>query len=185
MKPLGLQRKLLDRISRKQLFWAITAALLGVTGMVGAFGIYEPWQQERARLGREYKEQSSRSHLYLALGQKDVQLKKQGAAVLLEGGSSVLTREVSGLASQAGLQIESVVPESEESLGPYTRLQIRVVAISRFQDLLAFLRSLERYPSLLKVDRLEVGESETPTAASDRHRITLLISAFSRGRIPS
>lgn len=161
--------------------------------MLGVTGIQKPWQARRYQLEQRHAEEQQRFDLLSAIRIQKAQLEKYEERALLEGGASVLTSEITRLASKAGVQIESLAPESEVPLGPYTRSQIRLSATSTFPDLLKFLRSLEDHNPLLKLDQLEMGESsETSTyrtaatekeahfQETDRQKARLLISAFSR-----
>jgi Tfp pilus assembly protein PilO len=132
------------------------------TALLGIRGIQAPWQQQRQQLERRYKEEVQRSELLSTILSQGSQLKKQEGELLLQGGLSLLTGEVMRLASKAGLQVESVGPQPEVQIGPYTRFQIQLVASSNFTDLLGFLRFLEQEGTLLEVDRLEIGEASSP-----------------------
>jgi Tfp pilus assembly protein PilO len=145
-----------------------------------------------------FAEEQQRSELLSTIDLQNGELKKQEKKILLQGGAPVLTSEVSRLASQTNFQIESVAPEPDLSLGPYTRHQIQVVATGKYVDLLRFLHTIEQHEPLLKVEHCEVGTppqegrgyspygrgsaapARTFSVDESRQKATILISAFSR-----
>ncbi len=199
MKPsgvwLGNLGQWLERIPRKQMQWGMTAGIFLLAASVGLIGIQQPWQKRRQQMGRQLQEEGERSRLLSTFNQQGSELKTKEEQLLLVGGTSVLTSEISRLASQAGLQIESVVPQPESTWEGYGRSQIQVAATATFTDLMRFLRLLERHRPALKLDRVEIGESfptggrrsspagqEGPlpgVGISGTQKIQLVISAFS------
>lgn len=188
----------LERISQTQrtLLLIITVSL--VTGFIGFTVIYTPWRQQRNQLEQQYQEEQQRSDLFSVIRGQEKKLTEQEEKLLLPtGGTAALTGEVTRLASQNAITIESITPQSQASFGPYTRFQIQVLATARFQDLFQFLRDLEQERPLLKIDQVEIGNSSQQTqersrelnrlnpegitpASEEPQKTKLLISAFSK-----
>ncbi len=180
-----------ERIGRSQRIGLLSGALLLAALWVGTVGIYRPWAQNRSRLTEQIREEEERAELLSTIATQRGQLLDQQKKVLLPGGASGLTSEVSRLASQTGMQIESVAPQPQLSFGPYTQFQIQVVASTTTRQLLQFLRLLENHGSFLRVDQCEVGTPPIPGGSgtergpiplqeSNPQRVALWISAFLR-----
>ena len=190
--------RLEERVPRGRLLWIITAILLLGAIASGAAGVYGPWQQRKHQLELRFAEEQQRSELLSTIDLQNRQIKGQEEKILLQGGPTVLTREVTRVASKTNFQIESVAPRPDLSFGPYTRYQIQVVATAHYLDVLRFLQAIERQEPLLKVEHCEVGTplQETRPYGSygragsapvqpislegSRQKVTLLISTFSR-----
>ena len=151
--------KLTSRVSRSQLLLALTVGTVLATGFLGSFFIQAPWQQQRRILENRYAEEVRRSELLTALNGLIQRLDSLEQQILLQGGTPVLTSEVTRLATTSGLQIESVAPKPEIRLSAYRTLQIEVRASAAFNNLLLFLRALETQQPLFLVSELEIQRS--------------------------
>ncbi len=196
----------LTQIPPEKQLWIVSFLTLSAALGIGLFGIQSPFQQRRGELESQYGKEQRRSSVLSGLSAIKGQLDKLQSALLIQGGTPALTRQVTKLASTAGVQIDSVSPQPEMTFGPYSRVQIRLLATSTYAQLLAFLQLLEGHEPLLKIDQLEVGEPVAPAAvsrppgavtsppatrpfpdterapSSDRQSIRLLIGAFSQRR---
>lgn len=185
---------LMEQIPRAQKLLLISVGIATAAGAAGAAAVHKPWSAKRALLLSRQKTGQEKSALLSTLQRQAEHLERQKKNVLLQGGTSVLIGEVTRLASKAGLRIESVMPKTEVTFGPFTKLQIEVEATSNLQNLLGFLSGVERHEPLLKIDRMEVGEIPKQEAADsaeagsapgsvpsrDLQRMTFLISAFAQ-----
>ncbi len=190
----------LEKIPRSQQILLLSVLVMSLTVLVGITAIYTPWRERRHLLEGRYREEEQRTHLLSVLHQQEGQISKQEKTFLFTGGGTpALTREVTRLASKNGVAIESVIPQNEVPFGPYKKFQVRILATSTFPDLLNFIRALEKYRPLLKIDQLELGGGPqqkgntlprllektflegTTTAPLNQERAKLLISAFSQG----
>ena len=144
MKPtLGGRPLSLGPLNRTQQLWLLTAAMVLAAGLLGMVFVQGPWAQRRQQMGSQLEEEKQRSELLLAINRQSTSLKKSEAELLLEeGGTPVLTSEVSRLASESGLAVESVTPLPELTLAPYTQFEIEMVAMATSENLLHFLRSI-------------------------------------------
>lgn len=150
--------ELFGRITRTQALTFITAAFLLVTPLVGLVFIQGPWAVKRRILNTTFTEDLQRSELLMQVGSSLKQIKGAEKDLLIQGETPALTSEITRLATNYGLDIESVVPRDEVALDPYRKLQIEVVATANFQNLLLFLDAAEGHRPLLMVDELEVGQ---------------------------
>ena len=191
-----------EGVSLAQKLLILTLLFLLGTLLAGFFFIHTPWQQQRRLLMDQQQQEQDRSKLLTNLHLQSKQLEKQKEKLLTQGGVLVLISEVTRLAAKAGIRIDSVTPKTEATLGAFTKSQIQVEATSNLKNLLAFLHDLEQHEPLLRVDRLELGESlssgrkETayPTwpqqeetsvlPDTDRQKTVLWISAFSQRESP-
>lgn len=178
-----------SQMSRILRLWILTASMALGTALIGATAIQGPWQESRRETAAQLEEEQRRSELLLAIERKRVTLQKSEKELLLEGGAPALTSEVSHLAAESQLSIESVVPQPDLSAQPYTQFQIEIVASARLQNLLTFLRSIESHRPLLILNEMEIGEAlagGTPPNAlpkgevQDTQRIRMKIGAVGR-----
>ena len=186
------------QITHTQRIWLMNVGVFLVTVVAGFVTIQIPWQEHRRQLAAQYAEETERSELLQEILNQRTQLQGLEKKLLLEGGATALTGQISRLASESGLQIESVAPQPELALEPYMKYQIEVLASSNLTDVLRFLRSIETHEPLFWVDQLEIGElpSESlnfssasfdgqPTGQkqpAELHRIKLIIGALARQR---
>ena len=192
MNQLG---EMSSQISHAQRLALITLAVAAATFGIGIFMIQIPWQESRRQLTGAYQENTERGSLLASLQQQISSQKKQEKELLLEGGTPVLTSEVTQLASEAGLEIESLVPRDETNLPPYTKLQIEVSGSALPAHLLSFLQKMEQHRPLLVLNELEIGNRLKPGSSAafgtskkpapefspnDTREIRFLISAYSR-----
>lgn len=164
MKPKGgpaWQEQLgefFSRITRTQALTFITGAFLLATLLTGLIFIQGPWTGQRQRLSATYSEELQRSELLMQIGSASKQLKALEQDLLIQGDTPALTSQITRLATNYGLDIESVVPRDEVLLDPYRKLQIEVVATASFRNLLLFLDATESHRPLLMVEELEMGQ---------------------------
>ena len=190
---------MLERIPRVQRVMLLVFLVLVGTVLVGVSMIYTPWQQKRAEMERLYGEELQRANIISTIKNQEEQLANREKFFLLESGeTSVLTSEITRIASKTGVAIESVVPQNDARIGSYTKLQIRVVGAAVFSDLLRFIYALEKHEPVLKIDQLEIGDvphlqsdevyrrpdasQASTTRSTDRQKVKLLISAFTPER---
>ncbi len=147
-----------SRIGRTQWLWILTAAMLLAAGLIGITAIQGPWQANRRKIGLQFDEEKQRSELLLAAQRKRASLQKAEQDLLLEGGAPALTSEVSRLATESRLAIESVTPQPDLSIPPYTQFQIEITAAAGQGELLGFLRAIETHRPLLLLNEMEIGE---------------------------
>ena len=187
------------RITRTQWIWLTNAGVCIITLGVGFIAIQAPWQERRQQLASQYAEESERSDLLKEILQQRSVLRTLEKKLLLEGGATALTSQISQLAAEAGLQIESVTPQPELVIDPYLKYQIEIQASSSLTNVLRFLHSVENHVPVLWADQLEIGEfpgessstfsgipfeRQSPDAqkSSDLHQVKLIIGALSRQR---
>jgi hypothetical protein len=162
--PSALTHQIRDfsaHISGTQRFTLLTAGSLAVTIALGVVFIQIPWQEAREQLASEQQENAEQSALLLSLRGHLNKLKNKEKASLLEGGTPILTSEVIRIASESGLEIESVTPRDGASFGPYTKFQIQVTGFASSERLIKFLRLLEQHRPILLLDELETGSPKT------------------------
>ena len=173
------------QISQTQRIWMMNIAVLLVTGVLGVVTIQIPWQEHRQQLATQYADERERAELLQGILNQRTQLQVLEKKFLLEGGATALTGQVSRLATESGLQIESVAPQPELAVEPYIKYQIEILASSTLANVLQFLRSMETHEPLFWVDQLEIGElpgeaMRSAGSPDDSHRIKLLIGALTR-----
>ena len=182
-----------SQIGRTQQLWIISLGILVLTLAIGIMGIQLPWQEQRQRLAAQYSEETERSELLLALQRQKKELQNLEGKFLLVGGATGLTGQLSQLAAQSGLQIESVTPQAELVSEPYTRFQIEIMTTGNLSNILRFLRTVEDHRPLLWTEQMDIGEpvsesvsafttTEDATAAKpkDQQKIRFLIGAVGR-----
>lgn len=178
-----------SQMSRAQRLWILTGSMLLGTALIGATAIQGPWQESRRETAGQLEEEQRRSELLLAIQRKRDTLQKSEKELLLEGGAPVLTSEVSHLATESQLSIESVAPQPDLSAPPYMQFQIEIVATARLQNLLTFLRAIESHRPLLILNEMEIGDAlvggppskALPAGeAQETQRVRMKISAVGR-----
>ena len=187
-----------SQISRGQQLLFVTAGVGVLTLAIGITVIQLPWQEKRQQLASHYNEEKERSELLVSIQQQKTDLQEMEGKFLLEGGATGLTGQISQLANQSGLQIDSVTPQPEVVVEPYTRFQIEILATGNLTNVLRFLRSVEEHRPLLWVEQLDMGEQpgessgasfttyeEKPTTyqPKDQQKIRFLIGAVSRQKV--
>lgn len=160
--PLSRLSELGSRMGQTQRLWILTAVMLLATGVVGMITIQGPWQENRRRLGAQMEEEKQRSELLLSLQRQKGSLQKAEEELLMEGGTPALTGEVSRLATESHLAVESVVPQTDLVIPPYMQFQIEIVATARLENLLNFLRSIESHRPLMTLNEMEIGTPVEP-----------------------
>ena len=166
-----------EKLRGVQWKWLVTAGVILLALAIGITQIQGPWQQRRAQLQSRYAEEWQRGKLTLSLHAQGNRLVKQEQTILFPGEARDLTGEVTRLASEAGLQVDSVIPQTAGWVGPYKRSQIQVAGTTTFVGLLKFLRAVEKHDPLLRAEQVTLNRSSTN---SKRHQVELLISSFSR-----
>ena len=156
--PLSRLSELGSRMGQAQRLWILTVAMILATGFIGMVAIQGPWQENRRQLGSHLEDEKQRSELLLSLQRQKGSLQKAEEELLLEGGAPALTGEVSHLATESHLAIESVAPQDDLVVPPYTQFQIEIVATARLENLLIFLQSIENHRPLLTLNELAIGE---------------------------
>ena len=187
------------RVTRTQWIWLMNTGICILTLAIGFMAVQTPWQDRRRQLQSQYAEEKEQTELLWGISTQRKELQKLEKSLLLEGGTTALTSQISRLASEAGLQIESVTPQPEFPIDPYLKYQIEILANSNLVNALRFLHSIETHQPLFWVDQLEIGEllvepsttfagisfgqeSNTAEQVSDQHRIRLIVGALSRQR---
>lgn len=177
-------RELSGQISSTQRFGLGTAGIVLLTVLAGTFLIQTPWQERQSRLTSTFSEEQQRLELLQTLQSQRTTIRSQEKDFLLEGGAPVLTSQVSQLAKETGLEIESVTPQQETALQPYTKLQIEVIATASLQTLVRFLHSIEHHHPFLVVEEMGLGSQPPglpqPAVGQETHQIRLLISSYAR-----
>ncbi len=184
-----------SQINRTQQLLLVTAGILIATVGIGVTVIHLPWQEKRQSLASRYSEEKERSELLRAIQRQKAELQDLEGKFLLQGGATVLAGQISKLATQSGLQIDSVTPQPEVVVEPYTRFQIEILAIGNLANVLRFLRAIEEHRPLLWVEQLDMGESPMETVSSfmtedekatakmkDRQKVRFQIGAVTRQR---
>ena len=189
-----------SQVSHAQQLAIFTAAMLLGTAVTGMLLIQFPWQERRRQMGTDLDVEKQRAELLLSIQRQKESMDKEEKEALLEGGTPVLTGTISRLAAEAQLAVESVSPKSDQTISPYTQVQIEVTATARLENLLRFLRSVENHRPLLTLNEIEIGdnpaagawavpygtEQETPLSGEPQdQRVKMLISALQRtGKAP-
>ena len=201
IKP-GVSTSILSRVSAAKLQINRTQQLLLVTlGMglltlaIGVLMIQMPWQERRQQLTSRTIEEKERSELLRVIQRQKADLQGLERACLLKGGATGLASQISDLATQSGLQIDSVTPRPEIVAEPYTRFQLEILATGNLANLMRFLRTLEDHRPLLWVEQLDVEEPAAETASvvtfdeklvfkqKDQQNIRLVIGAVDRQKV--
>ena len=154
-----------SHMGQAQRLGILTAVMLLATGLIGMVTIQGPWQENRRQLGAQLDEEKQRSELLLSIQRQKGSLQKSEEELLMmDGGTPALTSEVSRLATESHLSVESVAPQSDVVAPPYTQFQIEIVATARLENLLNFLESIENHRPLLVLNEMEVGAPVEPGA---------------------
>ena len=187
-----------SQITQSQRLWLLTLAMGIAVLVIGILTIQGPWQEHRQQLASRYNEENERSELLLAIQRQKTELQGMESKFLLQGGATTLAAQVSQLARQSGLQIESVTPQPEMAIEPYLRFQIEITAISDLTSVLRFVQAVEDQKPLLWVEQMDMGEppveplsllgipeEKTPFQMRKQQKVRFLIGAVSRQRGPA
>ena len=176
-----------SRINRTRQLLLVTLGMGLLTLAIGVVMIQVPWQERRRQMTFRTGEEKERSELLLVIQRQKADLKGIERTFLLKGGATGLAGQISNLAAQSGLQIDSVTPQPEVMAEPYTRFQLEILATGNLANLMRFLRTLEDHRPLLWVEQLDIGEPPTETfssfTAKDQQKIRLLIGAVARQKV--
>ena len=102
-----------SQINRTQQLMLVTFGVAILTLAAGFFIIQVPWQERRQQLTNLYGEEKERSELLLAIQRQKADLQGLEGKYLLKSGATGLASQISNLAAQCGLQIDSVTPQPE------------------------------------------------------------------------
>ncbi|MDO8730409.1 MAG: type 4a pilus biogenesis protein PilO [Candidatus Omnitrophota bacterium] len=177
-----------SQMGRTQQLLLVTLGVGLLTLAIGVLMIQVPWQERRQQLASRTKEENERSELLLVIQRQETELKEIESTFLLKGGATGLASQISDLAAQSGLQIDSVTPQSEVVAEPYTRFQLEILATGNLANLMRFLRTLEDHRPLLWVEQLDVEEPSktekiSSSTAQDQPKIRLLIGAVALQKV--
>ena len=187
-----------SQISPTQQLLLVTLGMGILTLAIGVVMIQIPWQERRQQLTSRSSEENERSELLLAIQRQKANLQEIEGAFLLKGGAPSLANQISNLATQSGLQINSVMPRPEVVAEPYTRFQLEILATGNLANLIRFLKTLEDHRPLFWVEQLDMGEPPVETSISfrasafdeksvfqpkDQQEIRLLIGAVDRPKV--
>ena len=146
----GASSSILSQFNRTQQLLLITLGMGILTLAIGVLMIQVPWQERRQQLISRTGEEKKRSELLRAIQRQKADLEGIERTFLLKGGATGLASQISDLATQSGLQIDSVTPQPEVVAEPYTRFQLEILATVNLANLMHFLRTLEDHrPCLL------------------------------------
>lgn len=149
------------RISPTQRLWLVSVGIAAAASLIGNTLIQTPWRERSRQLAARYTDQQQRIELLRALEQQDRMVSQRGKGQLLEGGSPVLTDQISRIAKENKIAIQSVTPQGETALAPYTKHQIEVKTLARIEDLARFLHAIEHHQPFLTVDEMEIDRTRT------------------------
>ena len=184
-----------SQINRTHQLLFITLGMGILTLGIGVVMIQMPWQERRAQMTTLYGEEKERSELLLAIQRQKTELQGIEGKLLLKGGAPALASQISSLAAQSSLKIDSVTPQPEVVAGPYTRFQLEILATGNLANAILFLRTLEDYRPLFWVEQMDLGEppAEAPSFSpfgtydekssfqqKDQQKIRFLIGAVAR-----
>ena len=110
-----------SQINRTQQLLLVTLGMGILTLAIGVLMIQVPWQERRQQLTSRTGEEKERSELLRVIQRQKTDLQGIERTFLLKGGATGLASQISDLATQSGLQIDSVTPQPEIVTGPYTR----------------------------------------------------------------
>ena len=175
-----------SQINRTQQLLLVTLGMGILTLAIGVLMIQVPWQERRQQLTSRTGEEKERSELLRVIQRQKADLQGIERTFLLKGGATGLASQISDLATQSGLQIDSVTPQPEIVTEPYTRFQLEILATGNLANLMRFLRTLEDHRPLLWVEQLDMEEHPTETSSStakDQPKIRLLIGAVALQKV--
>lgn len=173
-----------SQISRTQQLLLVTLGVGILTLAIGVVMIQAPWQERRQQLTSRTGEEKERSELLLSIQRQKADLQRIEGTFLLKGGAAGLASQISNLANQSGLQIDSVTPQLEVVVEPYTRFQLEILATGNLANVIRFLRTLEDHRPLLWVEQLDMGEPPAETfSQKDHQKIRFLIGAVARQKV--
>ena len=155
-----------SQINRTQQLLLVTVGVVILTVGIGVAAIQLPWQEKRQGLASRYSEEKERAELLLSIQKQKADLQDLEGKFLLQGGATGLAGQLSQLAAQSGLQIDSVTPQPEVAAEPYTRFQIEMMTTGNLANVLRFLRAIEEHRPLLWVEQLDMGDLPSETASS-------------------
>ena len=155
-----------SQINRTQQLLFVTVGVVILTVGIGVAAIQLPWQEKRQGLASRYSEEKERAELLLSIQKQRADLQDLEGKFLLQGGATGLAGQLSQLAAQSGLQIDSVTPQPEVVAEPYTRFQIEMMTTGNLANVLRFLRAIEEHRPLLWVEQLDMGELPSETVSS-------------------
>ena len=184
-----------SQINPAQQFLLVTLGMGILTLTIGVMMIQMPSQERRQQLISRYGEENERSELLLAIQRQKANLQEIEGEFLLKGGAPSLANQISNLATQSGLQINSVMPRPEVVAEPYTRFQLEILATGNLANLIRFLKTLEDHRPLFWVEQLDIGEAPTEISSfmvfdeksvfqpKDQQEIRILIGAVDRQKV--
>ena len=183
-----------SQIGPTQQLLLVTLGMGILTLAIGVVMIQMPWQERRQQLTSLYGEENERYELLLAIQRQKANLQEIEGAFLLKGGAPGLANEISNLANQTGLQINSIMPRPEVAADPYTRFQLEILATGNLANLIRFLKTLEDDRPLLWVEQLDMGGPLTETSSAvfdeksvfqpkEQQEIRLLLGAVDRQKV--
>lgn len=153
-----------SQLSSGQKLLFISIGLLSITILTGIFLIQIPWQEKKERLSKDYTDEQGKTDLLSAIEKLQKNSKTLERKHLYTEGISGLTSQITRIASQSGLRIDSITPQPETPYPPYTRIQVEIIANSPLMNVSQFLSAVEQAEPALSVNWVDL--SEPPAAAS-------------------
>lgn len=154
---------------RERRLFAWTSAVLGVA--IGYNLILEPLWVRLNRFRQEMETETMRLKKYRRLLNEKKKFKKQFGAVVLKAAMKGSEQEamtqfmsqVEQMAASSGLPLKGLRPRPVSSLGKFRLFVVEIQADGTMGPITRFLHAVQSSPSLMKLDRLQLGVKGGPS----------------------
>ncbi len=163
MKFFGLEvpQVSMGQLPRGQQLLIATALILLGGLLVAHRMIIQPLDQQAATLQQQLNAQQQQAELLRTLNATTQQLTRVQQRLVGRKETTTLLQELTAMAAATHLTLNTIAPQTTQTLGRYPRVPIVIEATGAFSDILQFVHALHASTVVFSIDHLELGSTRT------------------------
>jgi len=165
VKFLGLEvpQISMGQLPRSQQLLIATALILLGGLLVAHRMIIQPLDQQAATLRDQLSTQQQQAELLRTVNATTQQLTRVQQRLVGRKGTATLLQELTASAAASHLTVNTIGPQTTQTLGRYPRLPIVIEVTGTLADILQFIQALHTGTVPFSIDHLELGSTRTET----------------------
>ena len=166
--------------------WLGPALVPVVAAAIGWYGIYQPQRDRQLAAQTAYAEEQQKAALQRDIADREALLRMYRDRLPKTADTDWLISQSAAVAVEAGIQLNTVRPDSPAAEKDYTRLTVTVESVATYHELGRFVSRLESAQPFIRIDRVKVAEAastdgarpSTDDAPTGRRKIMLTLSTI-------